>query len=437
MLDSAVGRAEGEQSVTRKIGFGWALFAVWGLCAMGCSDDGAAADASGDTLQCADNSECDDQLFCNGTERCEPGASGAGADGCVPGNVPCPAGTMCDDDADRCIDDCATMGDLDNDGEMSVICGGADCDDSNPAVRPGNPEICDAVVDEDCDPTTFGDRDMDNDGSVDAACCNGTNCGDDCNDNNPAIRPGEVEACDMLDNDCDEQVDEMVSSTCYTDSDNDGFAPSGAMPMDICGDCGTGLTGTAPTTGGTTDCDDGDRDVFPGARELCNRIDDDCSSGGGVDAAEDMDNDGHTATSYTACETTPTTFPRDDCDDTNADRFGGQTQYFTTPLCSTMECSCPSGGRGCTNTVGFCVCDDPVSFDYDCDGVSSLEPEGCQAMCGGAVTNCGTVGPAYPAGGPPQCGQNVGVYNSCGPGCFTAAGCNRTTTGRGRRIGCR
>lgn len=40
--------------------------------------------------------------------------------------------------------------DADNDGEMSIECGGEDCDDGDPLRKPGNPEFCDEI-DNDCD----------------------------------------------------------------------------------------------------------------------------------------------------------------------------------------------------------------------------------------------------------------------------------------------
>src|SRR5690606_23515441 len=114
---------------------------------------------------------------------------------------------------------------LDADGQAT----GDDCDDSNPDRYPGNFEVCDDKdVDEDCDPKTFGLRDADGDGAIDSACCNKDGkkkiCGDDCDDTNLAVRPLQPEFCDKLDNDCDGDIDEQASDVpWYTDNDGDGF----------------------------------------------------------------------------------------------------------------------------------------------------------------------------------------------------------------------
>jgi hypothetical protein len=44
-----------------------------------------------------------------------------------------------------------------------------------------NSEVCNGH-DEDCNPSTLGFLDADLDGASSSACCNGTECGGDCND---------------------------------------------------------------------------------------------------------------------------------------------------------------------------------------------------------------------------------------------------------------
>ena len=45
----------------------------------------------------------------------------------------------------------------------------------------------------------------------------------DCDDNDPNIHAGASEVCDGVDNDCDDEVDENVLTTYFSDYDGDGF----------------------------------------------------------------------------------------------------------------------------------------------------------------------------------------------------------------------
>lgn len=149
---------------------------------------------------CSIDPECSDGLFCNGEETCKAGRCVAAA------AVVCDDGIVCTEDVcneitDRCE---AAAPDRDGDGvgDASCLDGdgaplGADCDDDDPARFGGNVEICDgANVDEDCDPSTFGNIDVDGDGFISGECCNADggifNCGSDCDDENVSIFPGAM-----------------------------------------------------------------------------------------------------------------------------------------------------------------------------------------------------------------------------------------------------
>ncbi|MCB1683874.1 MAG: putative metal-binding motif-containing protein [Pseudomonadales bacterium] len=104
-------------------------------------------------VQCQSDGQCSDGLFCNGTELCQPGTSGADARGCATGIPPC-AGSACDERAQACSTACV---DADGDGALAAHCGGNDCNDNDAGVYPGNVERWDAANrDEDCDPDTTG-----------------------------------------------------------------------------------------------------------------------------------------------------------------------------------------------------------------------------------------------------------------------------------------
>jgi streptogramin lyase len=91
---------------------------------------------------------CDDGVFCNGAERCDPSAGG-----CVEGTAPsCDDGDactvdVCDPRMDRCR---STIVDADGDGDGAASCGGGDCDDADSSRSSLTAEVCDGV-DQDCD----------------------------------------------------------------------------------------------------------------------------------------------------------------------------------------------------------------------------------------------------------------------------------------------
>lgn len=95
--------------------------------------------------------------------------------------------------------------------------------------------------------------------------------GDDCDDLDPDARPGAVEVCDGVDNDCDERIDVAAvdATTFFRDADTDGFGDPDT----------TVLACDAPpgTTADGTDCDDHRSDVFPGAAEIADGVDQDCN----------------------------------------------------------------------------------------------------------------------------------------------------------------
>jgi hypothetical protein len=85
--------------------------------------------------------------------------------------------------------------DADGDGYASISCGGGDCDDGDPAVRPGAAEVCDGI-DNDCDSQTDEGCPVP-DCTIDTDCVSGEVCRDgNCVPEALACSPvGSSEAC--------------------------------------------------------------------------------------------------------------------------------------------------------------------------------------------------------------------------------------------------
>jgi len=184
----------------------------------------------------------------------------------------------------------------DNDGDGHTLCEN-DCNDGNPDVYPGAPELCDGI-DNDCDAVVPPDE-IDDDGDA------WWECAGDCNDGDAAIYPGAPELCDGIDNDCDAVV------------------PPGEIDDD--GDSWRECEG---------DCDDGAAIVYPGAAELCDGLDNDCNTM--VDDNVDVDGDGHIDAECGG----------DDCNDGNPDVYPGAPEQ-----CDHVDNQCPGD-------IGFMVIDD-------------------------------------------------------------------------------
>ena len=327
--------------------------------------------------ECRSDRECDDGLFCNGAETCSDGGA------CVPGEeVLCDDGVactfdLCDDELDRCV---FAPPDEDGDGSGDAACVdgegnplGADCDDTDPLTFPGNPEVCDLEGhDEDCDPTTFGRRDVDGDGFFDAVCCNGDVCGTDCDDLRANANPATTEVCDAIDNDCDDTVDEGVRVAGFVDADRDGFGDHD-MPLEAC----AGRAGFVPE-GGPDDCDDADLSVNPGQVEICDGRDNDCddgttdADGRPVQWFADLDGDGFGSRAsgiVTSCEPPAGHSLRDtDCDDDDAGRHPAAAE-----MCNGID-------DDCNGVADFEIA--PGDFeDDDGDGLVDV-------ACGALGTDC-------------------------------------------------
>ena len=278
----------------------------------------------------------------------------------------------------------------------------SDCDDSNGTVNPaaseycnGYDDNCDGTVDESsaADASTWY-RDADGDGygssaTTSKACSQPTgyvSSSSDCNDSNSTVNPAAVEYCNGYDDDCDGYSDEASAadaSTWYNDFDGDGYGNASASTV-AC---------SQPTSyvSNSSDCNDVNSSIYPGASESCNYTDDDCD--GSVDEGVtttyylDADGDGYgdPATTNDSCSN-PVGYVTnsEDCDDgdsslnpdthwyldADGDGYGKSSAYL-------IQCSQPSGyvsdNSDCNDATSSAypganeACD---SIDNDCDGTT-------------------------------------------------------------------
>jgi hypothetical protein len=106
---------------------------------------------------------------------------------------------------------------------------GGDCDDTNPAIHPGQVEIVGNGIDDNCN--GLADEDANGDPSTDTSDADSdgvTLASGDCNDHNATAHPGAVEIVgDLIDNNCNGLADEDADghpSTDTVDHDGDGIS---------------------------------------------------------------------------------------------------------------------------------------------------------------------------------------------------------------------
>ncbi|MEN9333678.1 MAG: hypothetical protein RLY35_858 [Bacteroidota bacterium] len=235
----------------------------------------------------------------------------------------------------------------------------------------------------------------------------------DCNDTSAVSNPAATEICDALDNDCNGTADNgLTFVNYYNDADGDTYGAGTAT--NACQSPG------ATYVTNNTDCNDGASAINPGAAEICDGVDNDCT--GGVDNGltfvnyyNDGDGDNFGAgTATNACQSPGATYVTNntDCDDGASNRFPGNSE-----ICDGVDNDCTGG---VDNGLTF------VNYYNDVDGDTygaGTATNACQSPGATYVTNNTDCNDAlnyvhalqnwYSDGD--MDGYDFSVINTCGP----------------------
>jgi hypothetical protein len=140
-----------------------------------------------------------------------------------------------DDDADGIGDACDPCPGNSPDADLDGFCAAEECDDTNAAVYPGAPEVCDGL-DTSC-AGTIDPTELDEDGDGESTCAG------DCDDADPTVFSTQTEQCNGLDDNCDGEVEPPCDTD---DTDPTQTSETNESETSGCG-CNDGNRGPAGT----------------------------------------------------------------------------------------------------------------------------------------------------------------------------------------------
>lgn len=344
---------------------------------------------------------------CEGTRTCAD-------DGLTECNATPPEDETCDgqdNDCDGATDEFTGGNYCENTSEIGM-CPGIDlCVDGVLECQGDQPqdESCNGD-DDDCDGTTDeGFPDLDEDGIAD--CVDTDSDGDgtlddaDCAPFDPAIHPGAQEICNLVDDDCDDKVDEADAGGCqayYLDLDEDGYGDVNMPPACLCDP--NPITYYTATEGG--DCNDWLPTTHPNADEPCNGIDDDCdgtvddedfdADGDGIADCLDTDDDNDGFLDGVDCAPIdPSIFPGapESCNGEDND-CNGLVNEEGADGCKYYLRDVDGDGQGSLTDPPRCLCEPDPENSYtatlagDCDDLDAEIYAGATEICNGKNDDC-------------------------------------------------
>ena len=343
-----------------------------------CDGSVGYADADGDGVAaCEDCDDTDAAVNPAGVELCngrDDDCSGTADDDAADAPI-----WYFDADVDSWGDDAASVTSCE--APAGYVASASDCDDADAAFHPGADETdCTDPNDYNCD-SSVGYADVDGDGT--AACS-------DCDDDDAAAHPGATEACNGADDDCDGETDEadaVDAAIWYADADADGYGDAGSIAV--------ACDAPAGYLADTSDCDDADPAVSPGAAEVCDAadVDEDCS--GAADDSDpgvteqstfyaDLDGDDYGDVSVARAACSPTAGEvgdNTDCDDADATINPGEVE-----VCDSLDTDEDCSGSADDADPGVT---EQATFYADLDGDNYGDVSVARVACSPAAAEVG------------------------------------------------